>query len=54
MELDIETMRRQHDAAEEMAANLMAAVACYRDQHDAMPIARLVGKLNALLRAPRL
>ena len=46
----METMRRQHEAAEEMAASLMAAVASYRDQYDAVPIARLVGKLNALLR----
>lgn len=43
-------MRRQHDAAEEMAASLLAIVASYRDQYDAVPIARLVGKLNALLR----
>jgi hemerythrin-like domain-containing protein len=50
LDLDIETMRRQHAEAEEMAASLLAIVANYRDLYDAVPIARLVGKLNALLR----
>jgi len=49
--LDMETMRAQHAAAEEMAASLMAIVASYRGHCDAVPIAQLVGKLNALLRA---
>jgi iron-sulfur cluster repair protein YtfE (RIC family) len=46
----LESLRRQHDAAEEMAANIVAIVASYRDDYDAIPIARLIGKLNALLR----
>ena len=46
----METMRRQHGTAQDVAASLMAAVASYRDRYDAVPIARLVGKLNALLR----
>ena len=44
------TLRLQHDSAEEIAASLSALVGTYRDQSDAVPIARLVGKLNALLR----
>ena len=51
MVLDMETMRAQHAAAEEMAASLMAIVDSYRGQCDAVPIAQMVGKLNALLRA---
>jgi iron-sulfur cluster repair protein YtfE (RIC family) len=46
----LESLRRQHDAAEEMAANIVAIVGSYRDDYDAIPIARLIGKLNALLR----
>ena len=46
----LENLRRQHDAAEEMAAGIVAIVASYRDDYDAVPIARLIGKLNALLR----
>ena len=46
----IESLRQQHDAAEEMAATIMSHVASYRDQYDAIPIARLIGKLNFLLR----
>jgi hypothetical protein len=46
----IESLRLQHDAAEEMAAGIVSAVTCYRDEHDAIPIARMIGKLNALLR----
>jgi hemerythrin-like domain-containing protein len=46
----IQSLRQQHDAAEEMAATIMSLVGTYRDQYDAIPIARLVGKLNALLR----
>jgi iron-sulfur cluster repair protein YtfE (RIC family) len=47
---DLEILRWQHDAAEEMAANIVAIVGAYRDEYDAIPIARLIGKLNALLR----
>jgi iron-sulfur cluster repair protein YtfE (RIC family) len=48
--MDIDNLRRQHDAAEEMAAHIVAIATCYRDEYDAIPIARLIGKLNALLR----
>lgn len=48
--IDIENLRRQHDAAEEMAAHMVAVISSYRDEYDAIPIARLIGKLNALLR----
>ena len=48
--MNIETLRHQHDAAEEMAAAIVAALAAYRHEYDAIPIARLIGKLNALLR----
>jgi iron-sulfur cluster repair protein YtfE (RIC family) len=47
---DLENLRRQHDAAEEMVASIVAIVAAHRDEYDAVPIARLIGKLNALLR----
>ena len=47
---DLENLMRQHDAAEEMAANTVALVTSYRDEYDAIAIARLIGKLNALLR----
>jgi len=47
---DLEILRWQHDAAEEMAANIVASVGTYRDEYDAISIARLIGKLNALLR----
>ena len=43
-------MRLQHEAAEDMAAGIMARVASYRDEYDALAIAVLLGKLNALLR----
>jgi iron-sulfur cluster repair protein YtfE (RIC family) len=46
----IDLLRQQHDAAEEMAAAIMSLVASYRDDYDAIPIARLIGKLNVLLR----
>ncbi|HEX8938438.1 MAG TPA: hemerythrin domain-containing protein [Sphingomicrobium sp.] len=46
----IESLRQQHDAAEQMAASIMSRVSFYRDQYDAIPIARLIGKLNVLLR----
>jgi iron-sulfur cluster repair protein YtfE (RIC family) len=46
----IQAMRRQHDEAENIAAEIMAIVGSYRDEYDAIPIARLIGKLNALLR----
>jgi DUF438 domain-containing protein len=48
--LDMQTLRLQHDSAKEIAASLMGLVGSYRGQSDAMPIARLVGRLNALLR----
>lgn len=46
----IEALRRQHEAAEEMAAAIVATITAYRDEYDAIPIARQIGKLNALLR----
>src|SRR5438477_7866363 len=46
----IESLRQQHDAAEKMAATIMSFIGSYRDDYDAIPIARLIGKLNALLR----
>lgn len=50
MKTSIETLRQQHDAAEEIATSIMSVIASYRDDYDAIPIARLVAKLNALLR----
>jgi iron-sulfur cluster repair protein YtfE (RIC family) len=50
LSIDIENLRRQHDAAEEMAAHIVAIVTSYRDEYDAIGIAQLIGKLNALLR----
>lgn len=47
---DINAMRRQHDCAEEMAASLLELITSYRDEYDAIGIARRIGKLNALLR----
>jgi hypothetical protein len=46
----IESLRQQHDAAEQMAAAIMSRIASYRDEYDAIPIARQIGKLNVLLR----
>jgi iron-sulfur cluster repair protein YtfE (RIC family) len=43
-------MRRQHVCAEEMAVGLLELIASYRDEYDAIGIARRIGKLNALLR----
>jgi iron-sulfur cluster repair protein YtfE (RIC family) len=48
--MNLESLRQQHDAAEEIAATIVARIASYRDEYDAIPIARLIGKLNALLR----
>jgi iron-sulfur cluster repair protein YtfE (RIC family) len=50
MQEKIESLRQQHDAAEEMAAAIMLRIAAYRDEYDAVPIAGMIGKLNALLR----
>ena len=50
MTTDLENLQRQHDEAEEIAASIVAIAAAYRDEYDAVPIARLIGKLNALLR----
>src|SRR5258708_20654396 len=50
MTATIESLRQQHDAAEEMGATIMSFIASYHDDYDATPIARLIGKLNALLR----
>ena len=50
MKARIDSLRQQHDAAEEMAATIMSLVASYRDEFDAIAIARLIGKLNVLLR----
>src|SRR5881394_1835925 len=50
MTATIESLRQQHNAAEEMAATIMAFIGSYRDEYDAIPIARLIAKLNALLR----
>ena len=44
MTTDLENLMRQHDAAEEMAANTVALVTAYRDEYDAIAIARLSGK----------
>jgi iron-sulfur cluster repair protein YtfE (RIC family) len=46
----IDSLRQQHAAAEEMAAAILSAISSYRDEYDAVPIARQLGKLNALLR----
>jgi hypothetical protein len=43
-------LRQQHSAAEDMAAAILSAIASYRDEYDAVPIARQLGKLNSLLR----
>ena len=48
--MNLQDMRHQHDAAEEMAASIVAAIGGYRDEYDAIPLARMIGKLNALLR----
>ena len=50
MAIKIESLRQQHDAAEEMAATIMSRIASYQDEYDAIPIARQIGKLNVLLR----
>jgi len=50
VEARIESLRQQHDVAEDMAAAILSRIASYRDQFDAIKIARLIGKLNALLR----
>jgi hypothetical protein len=46
----IDNLREQHEAAEEMAVTMLSFIAAYRDEFDAIAIARLIGKLNALLR----
>lgn len=46
----MDAMRRQHACAEEMAVGLLELIGAYRDQYDAIAIARRIGKLNALLR----
>ena len=46
----IECLRQQHEAAEDIAATIMSGIASYGDEYDAIPLARLIGKLNALLR----
>jgi iron-sulfur cluster repair protein YtfE (RIC family) len=46
----IDSLRQQHGAAEDMAATILSLVSSYRDEYDAIPIARLIGKLNVLLR----
>lgn len=50
MKVKIANLRQQHDAAEEMAAAILSLTASYRDEYDGVAIARLIGKLNALLR----
>lgn len=50
MKTIVQLLRPQHDAAEEIAAAIVSIIAAYRDDYDAIPIARLVAKLNALLR----
>jgi iron-sulfur cluster repair protein YtfE (RIC family) len=50
LQTKIDSLRQQHGAAEEMAAAIMLRVATYRDEYDAIPIVRQIGKLNALLR----
>ena len=46
----IDSLRQQHDAAEDMAATILSRIGSYRDEYDAIPIAQLIGKLNVLLR----
>lgn len=46
----IDSLRQQHHAAEDMAATILSRIGSYRDEYDAIPIARLIGKLNVLLR----
>jgi len=50
MRISLKRLRQQHHAAEEMAATIVSRMASYRDEFDAIPIALLIGKLNALLR----
>jgi hemerythrin-like domain-containing protein len=48
--LKMDDLRRQHDAADEMAATVIDKMAAYRDEYDAASIALLIRKLAALLR----
>ena len=50
MRTDLKNLRQQHDAAEQIAATIMSRIGSYRDEYDAAAIARLIGKLNVLLR----
>ena len=50
MSTRIESLRQQHEAAEDMAATILSRIDSYRDEYDSIPIARLIGKLNVLLR----
>ena len=50
MTIDLVNLRIQHDCAEEIATGVLTIIASYRDEYDAIPIARQIGKLNALLR----
>jgi iron-sulfur cluster repair protein YtfE (RIC family) len=47
---NIQSLRDQHVAIEELAATIVDMVASFRDEFDAIAMARLIGKLNALLR----
>jgi hypothetical protein len=48
--ISLKCLRQQHHDAGEMAATIVSCMTAYRDEFDAMPIALLIGKLNALLR----
>lgn len=50
MKTKMQSLRKQHDSAEDMVATIMTLIESYRDEGDAIPIARTIGKLNVLLR----
>jgi hemerythrin-like domain-containing protein len=50
LQMSIDMLRRQHEAIQEMGAKLVGAISSYRDEYDAIALAPLIGKLNALLR----
>lgn len=50
MSLNITALRQQHHDAEQIAADIISIIASFRNEYDAIPIARQIGKLNALLR----
>jgi iron-sulfur cluster repair protein YtfE (RIC family) len=48
--MEIDSLRRQHDAAEAMAAEIITIAAAYGGDDDAAKLAQLIAKLHALLR----